>query len=106
MEWMEVPYFDEQKRYIDFSAAMGYESVLVDALWDTQIGRDKIAELAQYGKGKNVALFLWYNSNGYWNDAPQSPRGIMDNPDCPEERDGLDEKHRNPGYKSRLLWWR
>ncbi|MBN1144299.1 MAG: glycoside hydrolase family 97 protein [Bacteroidales bacterium] len=72
--------FDEQKRYIDFSAAMGYESVLVDALWDTQIGRDKIAELAQYGTGKNVALFLWYNSNGYWNDAPQSPKGVMDNP--------------------------
>ncbi|MFO7369734.1 MAG: glycoside hydrolase family 97 catalytic domain-containing protein [Bacteroidales bacterium] len=72
--------FDEQKRYIDFSAAMGYESVLVDALWDTQIGRDKIAELAQYGAAKKVALFLWYNSNGYWNDAPQSPKGIMDNP--------------------------
>jgi hypothetical protein len=72
--------YDEQKRYIDFSAALGYESVLVDALWDTQIGRDKIAELAQYGAGKNVALFLWYNSNGYWNDAPQGPRGIMDNP--------------------------
>jgi hypothetical protein len=72
--------FPEQKRYIDFSAAMGYESVLVDALWDTQIGRDSIAELARYGAEKNVALFLWYNSNGYWNDAPQSPRGIMDNP--------------------------
>ena len=72
--------FNEQKRYIDFSAAMGYESVLVDALWDTQIGRDSIAELARYGADKNVALFLWYNSNGYWNDAPQSPRGIMDNP--------------------------
>lgn len=72
--------FDEQKRYIDFSAAMGYESVLVDALWDKQIGRDKIVELAQYGAGRNVTLFLWYNSNGYWNDAPQSPKGIMDNP--------------------------
>ncbi len=76
----ESTHFEEQKRYIDFSEAMGYESVLVDALWDTQIGRDKIAELAQYGAGKHVALFLWYNSNGYWNDAPQSPRGIMDNP--------------------------
>lgn len=72
--------FSEQKRYIDFSAAMGYESVLVDALWDKQIGRDSIAELARYGAAKNVALFLWYNSNGYWNDAPQSPRDIMDNP--------------------------
>ena len=71
--------YKEQLRYIDFSAAMGYQSVLVDALWDKQIGRDKIEELAKYGKDKGVALYLWYNSNGNWNDAPQTPRGIMDN---------------------------
>ena len=71
--------YKEQLRYIDFSAAMGYQSVLVDALWDKQIGRDKIEELAKYGKDKGVALYLWYNSNGYWNDAPQTPRGIMNN---------------------------
>ena len=71
--------YKEQLRYIDFSAAMGYQSVLVDALWDKQIGRDKIEELAKYGKNKGVALYLWYKSNGYWNDAPQTPRGIMDN---------------------------
>ena len=71
--------YKEQLRYIDFSAAMGYQSVLVDALWDKQIGRDKIEELVKYGKDKGVALYLWYNSNGYWNDAPQTPRGIMDN---------------------------
>ena len=71
--------YKEQLRYIDFSAAMGYQSVLVDALWDKQIGRDKIEELAKYWKDKGVALYLWYNSNGYWNDAPQTPRGIMDN---------------------------
>ena len=71
--------YDEQKRYIDFSADMGYSSVLVDALWDSWVGRDKIAELADYAASKGVALYLWYNSNGYWNDAPQSPRGIMNN---------------------------
>lgn len=71
--------YEEQLRYIDFSAAMGYQSVLVDALWDKQIGRDKMEELAKYGKDKGVALYLWYNSNGYWNDAPQTPRGIMNN---------------------------
>ena len=70
--------YDEQKRYIDFSAAMGYQTVLIDALWDKQIGYDKIAELAAYGKTKGVGLFLWYNSNGTWNDAPQSPLGKMD----------------------------
>lgn len=72
--------FPVQKDYIDFSAAMGWETVLVDALWDTQIGRDKVEELAAYGKTKNVDLYLWYNSNGYWNDAPQGPHGLMDKP--------------------------
>ena len=72
--------FDEQKRYIDFSAAMGYQSVLIDAFWDRQIGYDRIAELARYGKAKGVGLFLWYNSNGSWNDAPQTPIGKMNNP--------------------------
>jgi hypothetical protein len=71
--------FSVQKQYIDFSAEMGYETVLIDALWDTQIGKNKIAELAQYGAGKGVGLYLWYNSNGFWNDAPQGPRGKMDN---------------------------
>ena len=65
--------FDEQKRYIDFSAAMGWRSVLVDALWDVQIGYEKMEELARYGRERGVGLFLWYNSNGSWNDAPQSP---------------------------------
>ena len=69
--------FDEQKRYIDFSAAMGWRSVLIDAFWDRQIGYDKMAELARYGRQKGVGIFLWYNSNGAWNDAPQTPIGKM-----------------------------
>ena len=70
--------FDEQKRYVDFAAAMGYRSVLVDALWDTQIGYPKMEELSRYAQSKGVGLFLWYNSNGRWNDAPQGPRNKMD----------------------------
>ena len=71
--------YKDQKQFIDLAATMGYEYVLVDALWDTQIGRDKIAELSKYAQSKNVSLMLWYNSNGVANDAPQGPRGIMDN---------------------------
>ena len=70
--------FDEQKRYIDFSAQMGYRSVLIDAFWDRQIGYERMAELARYGREKGVGIFLWYNSNGRWNDAPQTPIGKMD----------------------------
>lgn len=71
--------YEEQLRYIDFSADLGYQTLLVDALWDTQVGRDKVEALAKYGASKGVGLYLWYNSNGYWNDAPQTPRGKMDN---------------------------
>ena len=72
--------YNEQKRYIDFAAAMGYRSLLIDALWDVQIGRERIAELSRYAQSKGVGLYLWYNSNGSWNDAPQSPKGILNNP--------------------------
>lgn len=71
--------YDQQKQYVDFAAAMGWEYLLVDALWDTNIGYDRMEELSRYAQSKGVGLFLWYNSNGYWNDAPQSPRGKMHN---------------------------
>ena len=29
---------------------MGYEYVLIDALWDTNIGYDKMEELAKYAR--------------------------------------------------------
>ncbi len=69
--------YDEQKNYIDFAAKMGYKSVLIDALWDTQIGRERMEELVKYAKTKDVGIFLWYNSNGTWNHAPQGPKGIL-----------------------------
>lgn len=68
-----------QREYIDFTAKMGFASVLVDNWWDQQIGRDSIEMLSKYALSKGVSLMLWYNSNGYWNDAPQTPRNIMNN---------------------------
>ena len=69
--------YDDQVRFIDLAAAMGFEYCLVDNWWDTQIGRERIAELSQYAQSKGVHLMLWYNSNGFWNDAPQGPRNCM-----------------------------
>ena len=69
--------YDEQKEYVDFASAMGWEYLLVDALWDTNIGYERMEQLSKYAQSKGVNLFLWYNSNGYWNDAPQGPRGKM-----------------------------
>ena len=69
--------FDEQKEYIDLAADLGWQYVLIDAWWDANIGYEKMEELSKYAATKGVGLFLWYNSNGYWNDAPQGPRGKM-----------------------------
>ncbi len=69
--------YDDQVKMIDLSAAMGYEYVLVDGCWDTQIGRERMVELNRYAQQKGVRLLLWYNSNGYWNDAPQTPRNCL-----------------------------
>lgn len=69
--------FDVQKRFIDYSADMGWQYCLIDALWDKQIGYEKVKELADYAKTKKVDLLLWYNSNGTANGAPQSPKDKM-----------------------------
>lgn len=72
--------FEDVKKFIDLSAAMGWEYTLIDGLWDKQIGYEKVEELIQYAKDKGVEPFLWYNSNGAWNDAPQGPHHRMANP--------------------------
>ncbi|MGN1228774.1 MAG: glycoside hydrolase family 97 catalytic domain-containing protein [Prevotella sp.] len=69
--------YQDQVKFIDLASAMGYEYVLVDNWWDTQIGRDKIVELSKYAQSKGVSLMLWYNSNGVWSDAPQTPKQCM-----------------------------
>jgi hypothetical protein len=69
--------YEDQVRYIDLASAMGYEYILMDALWDKNIGKERMAELVKYARSKNVGVFLWYNSNGPENDAPQGPRNMM-----------------------------
>jgi len=69
--------YQDQVAFIDLAAEMGYEYCLVDNWWDQNIGRERIAELSRYAQGKGVSLLLWYNSNGHWNDAPQTPRDCM-----------------------------
>ena len=71
--------YNDQIEFIDLAGAMGYEYCLVDAAWDTKIGYKKIEELSRYAQSKGVRLLLWYNSNGSFNDAPQSPKHLMDN---------------------------
>ena len=69
--------YQDQVQFVDLAAKMGYEYCLVDNWWDQRIGREKIEELSKYAQSKGVSLMLWYNSNGFENDAPQTPRDCM-----------------------------
>ena len=72
--------FEDQVKYVDLASAMGFQYVLVDNWWDTYIGKEKIEELVRYAHSKNVDVFLWYSSSGWWNDIEQGPINIMSNP--------------------------
>jgi len=71
--------WDDQVTFINLASDLGYEFILIDALWDTEIGYERMPDLIDYAHSKNVDVFIWYNSNGYWNDAPQGPRNKMNN---------------------------
>lgn len=73
--------YDVQKQFVDYAADMGWAYCLVDALWDVQIGDERIGELSAYAQTKGVGLLLWYNSNGIENDAPQTPRNRLLTPE-------------------------
>ena len=72
--------YDDQIKFIDLAAELGYENCLLDNWWDTNIGREKVEELIKYAKSKGVNLCLWYSSSGHWNDIEQGPTRRMDRP--------------------------
>lgn len=72
--------YDDQVKFIDLAAEMGYQNVLIDNWWNTNIGRDGIAKLAKYAQSKGVNLLIWYSSSGWWNDIVQGPTDLMSRP--------------------------
>lgn len=71
--------YDDQVKFVDLANAMGFNYTLVDNWWDTNIGKDGMERLSKYAKTKDVELFVWYSSSGYWNDIVQGPTNIMFN---------------------------
>ncbi len=69
--------FEDQVKYIDLAASLNFEYILIDAWWDTRLGYEKMKELVNYARSKEVGVFLWYNSNGSFNDAFQGPMNKM-----------------------------
>lgn len=81
--WSWLPLKDEsivpdvQRAFIDMAARYGFEYCLIDNWWDQKIGYEKAQKLVNYAESKGVGIFLWYNSNGPFNEAPQTPQDRM-----------------------------
>lgn len=67
---------DRQKQYIDFADSLDFEYTLIDACWDTAIGRDNIENLASYAQKKGVGIWLWYNCSDNNADG-KTPAGCL-----------------------------
>ena len=72
--------YDDQIAFIDLAAELGWEGCLIDGGWYQNIGREGMERLFAYCKEKGIRPWVWYNSNGAWNDAPQCARQAMHNP--------------------------
>ncbi len=72
--------YEDQKTYIDFAAELGFDNVLIDNWWNTNIGTEKMEQLISYAHSKNVNPVLWFSSSGHWNDIEQGPVNLMDRP--------------------------
>ena len=46
--------YDDQVKYIDLASAMNFQYCLIDNFWDTNIGRERMEELAKYARSRNV----------------------------------------------------
>ncbi len=71
--------YDDQVKFIDLAAELGWEGCLIDGGWYENIGREGMEKLFAYCKQKGIRPWVWYNSNGGWNDAPQCARQCMHN---------------------------
>ncbi|UKM66525.2 glycoside hydrolase family 97 protein [Flavobacteriaceae bacterium GSB9] len=64
-------------QFINYAASMNWQYCLIDVDWDTRIGNEKIKDLADYARSKNVKLIVWYNSSGSWNTTPYHPKSKL-----------------------------
>lgn len=72
--------FEALKKFVDFTAEIGWEYFLVDANWNEMKG-GTIEDLVKYAVSKNVGIWLWYNSGGKHNTVTEQPRDIMADPE-------------------------
>jgi len=68
--------FETLKKFVDFTAEMGWPYFLVDANWNEMEGGN-LEQLISHANSKDVGILLWYNSGGPHNVVTEQPRNIM-----------------------------
>ena len=91
--------YDDQVKFIDLAASLGWEGCLIDGGWYEHIGREGMEKLFAYCKQKGIRPWVWYNSNGGWNDAPQCARQCMHNSIVRKQEMKWLQKHGVAGIK-------
>jgi hypothetical protein len=49
--------YDDQITFIDLAQKLGYEYILMDALWDKNVGYERMEALIKYAHSKKVDVF-------------------------------------------------
>lgn len=71
--------YKEQLRYVDLSASMGWEYMLIDAGWQKMENGGTMEDVVKYAQQKGVGIWLWYHSGaGRDNDSIADHRLMSD----------------------------
>ena len=71
--------YREQLRYVDLSAEMGWEYMLIDASWQKMANGGTMEDVVKYAQQKGVGIWLWYHSGaGRDNDSIPANRLMSD----------------------------
>ena len=71
--------FKKQIEYVDFTAEMGWEYMLIDAGWPEMKG-GTVEEVVKYANQKNVGVWLWYHSGSGMQKDTVTVRNMMSIP--------------------------
>jgi hypothetical protein len=68
--------FSVQKQYVDFSADMGWEYILIDSGWPLMSG-GTMEDVVRYAQSKGIGVWLWYHSGSGQSMDTLSNRNLM-----------------------------
>ncbi len=71
--------YEKQIKYVDFSAEMGWEYMLIDAGWP-EMKDGSVEDVVKYANQKGVGVWLWYHSGSGMPKEPLTVRNVMSDP--------------------------